>query len=249
MTATAAAEATLRRNLFSPRSVLLLVLAAAAWLLMAARNGTDMSAARSFLPAWALMMTAMMLPAVAPVASLYVKTLGGAAPVRLVGFLLGYLSVWTVTAVPAYGMARLMREAVVPHPWAVRLVGAAIFAGCGAYQLSTLKGRCLRHCRSPLAQLMEYAGYTGRARDLRVGLRHAGYCLGCCWALMLLLFAFGAMSLVAALGLTGLVVAEKLAPRGELVARASGALALGLAVATLAFPNLVPGLEPMAPMG
>ena len=92
--------------------------------------------------------------------------------------------------------------------------------------------------------------YDGPARDLRVGMHHAAYCLGCCWALMLLLFAFGTMSLLAALSLCVLLVVEKLAPVGRQFSRLVGLVALGLAVVALFVSAIAPGLSPMmAPSG
>jgi predicted metal-binding membrane protein len=247
---TAVDDPAARRALVSPHAVALLVLAAAAWITLALVAGSDMTAASTFLPAWALMMTAMMLPAVAPVASLYVRTIPGGSQVRLLGFVAGYLLVWSVSAVPAYALSLLVMHQISPHPLAARLTAAGIFAVCGVYQLTGLKDRCLRHCRSPLGQLMRYASYDGPARDLRVGMHHAAYCLGCCWALMLLLFAFGTMTLLAALGLCVLVVMEKLSPAGRQVSRLISVAALGLAVVALFAPAIAPGLAPMmAPPG
>lgn len=248
MTTATAADPLVRRQLTSWHAVVVLVAAGVAWLGLVQLAGSDMTSARAFIPAWALMMTAMMLPAVALVASLYTRTITPPSWARQATFLLGYLVVWVGTALPAYGLSVLVQHAVTPHPTVARVTGAAIFGLCGAYQLSGLKDRCLRHCRSPLGQLMRYASYAGRARDLRVGLHHAAYCLGCCWALMLLLFAFGTMALLAALGLTVVVVLEKLTPFGPRVARVTGWLALGLAVAALAVPELAPGLAPMDSM-
>lgn len=247
MTTETAADPLVRRQLASPRTVVVLVAAAAAWVALIGLVGSDMSSARAFMPAWALMMTAMMLPAVAPVASLYTRMISSSS-VRMVAFLLGYLVVWAATALPAYGLSVVVQHGVAPHPAAARVTGAAIFALCGVYQLSGLKDRCLRHCRSPIGQLMRYGSYAGRARDFRVGLHHAAYCLGCCWTLMLLLFAFGTMALLAALGLAVVVALEKLTPFGQRVARLTGWAALALAVAALAVPALAPGLAPMSPM-
>ena len=92
----------------------------------------------------------------------------------------------------------------------------------GLYQLSPLKYRCLSHCRSPLSLFFHYSSYQGPLRDLRVGAHHGAYCLGCCWALMLVLLALGAMSLVPMLILAVVVLTEKLWSRGEAFARGRG---------------------------
>jgi predicted metal-binding membrane protein len=119
----------------------------------------------------------------------------------------------------------------------------AVFAGCGVYQLSSLKDRCLAHCRSPLGLLLHYGSYRGKSRDLRVGAHHGGYCLGCCWALMLILIAVGVMNVAAMIGLAALVLTEKAWSRGHMVARLAGVAALALAVATIWLPWLAPGLH------
>ena len=89
-------------------------------------------------------------------------------------------------------------------------MAVAVFAGAGIYQLSPLKDRCLAHCRSPLGLLPHCGSYRGRTRDLRVGAHHGGYCLGCCWALMVILIALGVMNVAAMVGLAALVLIEKL---------------------------------------
>ena len=157
----------IRRALVFPRAVALLAFAAAAWITLTLVAGSDMTTAASFLPAWALMMAAMMLPAVAPVASLYVRTIPGGNHRRLGGFVAGYLLVWIASAVPAYGLSLLVMHQVSPHPPAARWTAAGIFAVCGIYQLTGLKDRCLRHCRSPLGQLMRYVVRRTRARPAR----------------------------------------------------------------------------------
>ena len=95
----------------------------------------------------------------------------------------------------------------------------AVFAACGMYQLSRLKDRCLAHCRSPLALLLHYGSYQGRFRDLRAGAHHGGYCLGCCWGLMVILIAVGVMNVAAMVGLAALVLVEKTWRRGPAAGR------------------------------
>lgn len=251
MSAGQPAPALARRSLTLPGIAVLVVTALLAWGALVQVRANDTTAVAAFIPVWVLMMTAMMLPSVTPVAGMYARTLRSARSWRLVAFAAGYLAVWTLTALPAYAASALVRHAVLPHPLAARLVGAGVFAVCGGYQLTPYKDRCLRHCRSPLAQLMRYVGFTGRTRDLRVGVHHAGYCLGCCWALMLVLFGLGAMNLVAALGLAVLIAAEKYLPWGPRLSRVVGVLALGWAVVVLIAPGAAPGLQPMPdqPMG
>ena len=124
--------------------------------------------------------------------------------------MVGYLAVWAAAGLPAYGLAWLAGWLTGQHPGAAHVMTVAVFAVCGIYQLSPLKDRCLAHCRSPLGLLLHYGSYRGRSRDLRVGVHHGGYCLGCCWGLMVLLIAVGVMNVAAMVGLATLVLIEKL---------------------------------------
>ena len=94
------------------------------------------------------------------------------------------------------------------------------------FQFTPLKQACLRACRLPLGFLLTdwRDGLWGAAR---MGVRHGLYCLGCCWALMALLFVGGAMNLLWIAALTLLVAMEKLAPKGDMLAKALGALMIG----------------------
>ncbi len=189
------------------------------------------------------MMAAMMLPSVAPTASLYAKTLQSNRMARVAGLVLGYLAVWAAVGLPAYGLAWLAGSLTGQHPGAAHVLAVAVFAACGLYQLTSLKDRCLAHCRSPLALLLHYGSYRGRLRDLRVGVHHGGYCLGCCWGLMVILIAVGVMNIGAMVGLAALVLVEKVWRWGRAAGRVAGIAALGLAVATIWLPWLAPGLH------
>lgn len=196
----------------------------------------------AFAGGWALMMTAMMLPSVAPTARLYCRTSSVGRPWRLIGFTVGYLAIWSATAVPALGLAVSARGLAEADPWVARAAAAAVFALCGAYQLSPLKRACLERCRSPLSLLLQYSSFRGELRHLRAGFHLGAYCLGCCWTLMLLLLALGSMNLVAALALAAVVMLEKHWRHGLLFSRGVALAALGLAPAALALPQLSLGL-------
>ena len=210
-----------RPGLATREAAFLLILAAGAWAAtlalargMAGMAGTMGLGLALFVPVWTLMMAAMMLPSVAPTASLYARTFRENRTVRTGGLVAGYLAVWAAAGVPAYGLAWLAGWLTGKHPSAAHIMAVAVFAVCGIYQLSSLKDRCLAHCRSPLGLLLHYGSYRGRSRDLRVGVHHGGFCLGCCWALMVILIAVGVMNVVAMIGLAALVLVEKAWRRG-----------------------------------
>lgn len=229
-------------------SAILVVVAALAWLhvLRSASAMNDMAGMgmrmaptwaglAAFVAAWTIMMAAMMLPSAMPMIALYATTrrnagspLGRVATV--VSFALVYVIVWAGTGIPIY-FVDLGLMAVTAHGLAY--VTAAVLVGAGVFQLSPLKEVCLRKCRSPLGFLLGHwrPGWRG---SLRMGLAHAAYCLGCCWALMVVLVAAGAMGLVWVLLVSAVVAAEKLLPHGARVARAAGVMLIvaGLAVAT-----------------
>jgi predicted metal-binding membrane protein len=247
---TSVAGATARPTLrLTPTTASLLAVALVAWAAALARArdmgngpGTIGMGAGEFLGMWALMMTAMMLPAVAPVASMYVRTVRSRRPVRLILFVAGYLAAWTAAGAPVYLVLRAADHIVTAPGWWPRVAAGAVFATAGVYQLTPLKARCLRHCRSPLAQLLHYANYRGPLRDLRVALHHAAYCLGCCWALMLLFVAFGVMNVWAMIGLAAVVILEKVSRHGWGISWVTGIVALVLAGVVLVAPGVARGL-------
>jgi predicted metal-binding membrane protein len=215
---------------------------------MAGMAGTMGLGLAAFVLVWTLMMAAMMLPSVTPAATLYAKTMPRNRTVRIAGLVAGYLAVWAAAGLPAYGLARLTGWLTGTHPGAAHITAVAVFAVCGVYQLSNLKDRCLAHCRSPLGLLLHYGSYRGRLRDLRVGAHHGRYCLGCCWALMVILITVGVMNVAAMIGLAAVVLIEKVSPGGPAIGRLAGAAALALAVATIWLPWLAPGLHAAPPM-
>jgi predicted metal-binding membrane protein len=101
---------------------------------------------------------------------------------------------------------------------ATTYLAAAVLIGAGLYQLSPLKAVCLDHCRSPVEALTRHRR-TGHAAAFRMGLVHGGYCLGCCWTLMALLFVGGVMNIWWIVGIAVYVAIEKLAPGGRRVAK------------------------------
>ena len=148
---------------------------------------------------WAVMMTAMMLPSAAPLILLYagaLRTRGDAGAARKTyAIAAGYVLVWSLFSVAMTVLQRALSTMLVLNPMmeaATPAAAAVLLAVAGVYQLTPLKRACLRICRSPLSYLLQHwrADTFGA---FRLGARHGAYCLGCCWALMLLLFAGGVM--------------------------------------------------------
>lgn len=175
----------------------LLGLAAAAWWLtvvldrgMPADGMMTPMALAPFLLAWALMMAAMMLPAVTPVVRLYQRAAADGRVAPTGWFVLAYLLVWSASGVPAYLLWRWLSMPLTEgEMWALRLAGGTLLLA-GAYQLTPMKRACLRHCRSPLSYFVRLRGSLARpAGAVRAGLQHAAYCCGCCAALMVVLVA------------------------------------------------------------
>ena len=244
-----------RPGLATREAGLLLIAAAGAWAAtvilargMAGMAGTMGLGLAVFVPVWTLMMAAMMLPSVSPTATLYARTVRTNKTARIAGLVTGYLAVWAAAGLPAFGLAWLAGWMTGKNPGAAHILAVAVFAACGVYQLSPLKDRCLAHCRSPIALLLHYGSYRGKLRDLRAGAHHGGYCLGCCWGLMVILIAVGVMNVGAMIGLAVLVLVEKTWRWGAMAGRVAGVAALALAVAIIWLPWLAPGLHAAPPM-
>ena len=180
---------------------------------------------------WLIMMIAMMLPSAAPVVLLFAaiarkRRTPARAEVGAAAFVAGYLAIWAVFSAGAalaqwaFEMSRLLTPMM--QSTSAAFDGALLLAA-GVYQLTPFKRACLRTCRSPLGFLMS-RWRTGCSAVFGMGLEHGAYCVGCCWALMLLLFAGGVMNLSVIAALTAFVAVEKLAPFGMHSAWISGVL-------------------------
>lgn len=180
---------------------------------------------------WSVMMIGMMLPSAAPAILLFARVLRtsdpAAAPVvRTYVFASGYALAWMAFSLAAtlaqWGLAQAallspMMQAASPA------LGGALLLVAGVYQWTPAKRDCLTQCRAPLFFITRY-WRPGLAGALQLGVRHGLFCVGCCWALMLLLFAGGVMSLACIAAITIFVLLEKLAPLGAQGGRLSGAL-------------------------
>jgi predicted metal-binding membrane protein len=222
---------------------------------MDAGPGTDLGGLGFFLGVWVTMMGAMMLPSVAPMVLVFARISRdrgnrGHAVVPTWVFLAGYLLAWAVYGLLAYGLYRLLRWAVggslswdAAGPW---LAGGALLAA-GLYQLTPLKRVCLRHCRGPMHFIL-HGWRDGRGGALRMGVEHGAFCVGCCWGLMLALFALGVMSLVWMAIVAVVILAEKLLPTGERLARVFAVALVAGGVWVAVAPASVPGLvQPDSP--
>ena len=175
---------------------------------------------------WAVMMTGMMLPSAAPMILL------GGGGARSAWLAAGYLVVWIAFSLAATALQWLLMRWLVMTPMmevSSRTAGAALLLLAGVYQWTPLKRACLTTCQAPMAFLAR-RWRSGHLGAFRMGAEHGAYCVGCCWALMLLLFAGGVMNLTVIAALTAFVAFEKLVPLGEWSARVSGLVLVALAV-------------------
>ena len=146
------------------------------------------------------------------------------------GLVAGYLLAWAAYGLAAYVLTRRLDALATTSERTRVWAAAAALVVAGLYQFTPLKATCLRHCRSPLSVLLHVGNITGPLRDVRVGVWHGGYCLGCCWSLMLVLVAVGADEH----GLDGrtcrVIFLEKVWRYGRQLSRAVGLGMLVLAV-------------------
>lgn len=198
------------------------------------------------LGAWQVMTAAMMLPSSLGFIRLYAATARRAPgfPLSLALFLSGYFAVWSGFALVAFGGDMALHRMVAGSAWlAARaaLIPAGALGLAALYQFTPLKDACLKVCRHPAMYLMRHYR-RGTLNGLRIGFGHGLYCLGCCWALMLVMFAAGVAHLAWMGALAAIMLVEKSAPGGRrAVAPVGVALAL-LAVTALFVPGAIPGL-------
>jgi predicted metal-binding membrane protein len=252
----APAAATVRPRRFGvAETSVLLIVAAAAWLAtfaiatdMEVMPGTMGLGLVAFLGTWTLMMAAMMLPSITPLASLYVRTMRGHRARRMTLLAVGYLAVWGAVGLVAFVVAAGADRLATNAPGWAQAVAIGSCVACAIYQLTPAKERCLQHCRSPLGHLLRYSSMRGPLVDARVGVDHGAWCLGCCWSLMVLLITFGVMNVYAMVVLAAVIVVEKVLVPGRWFSVAVGLAALGLGIAIWVDPSLAPGFHAPAMM-
>ena len=184
---------------------------------------------------WTVMMMAMMLPSAAPAILLFAAlsrsraSTTGLPPIAI--FAAGYVLVWTAFNAVATTAHLVLKEAALVSPMlrvTSGILGALLLIAAGVYQFTPLKAACLRHCRSPI-QFFTRHWRPGATGALRLGVLHGGYCLGCCWALMGLLFVGGVMNLWWVAALAVFILVEKTAFLGAWGGRMASGTGLVLA--------------------
>jgi predicted metal-binding membrane protein len=191
---------------------------------------------------WAVMMIGMMAPSVAPMILMYARVgrqvNAKSKPLMATGwFVAGYFLTWIAFSLVATLVQWMIERAAFLDSRmasASNVFGGIVLIAAGAYQWSRLKDVCLAQCQSPIGFLMRYGGFRGDLPGcLLMGLRHGAYCIGCCWALMALLFVSGVMNVLWIALLALLVLLEKLAPFGRWIARAAGVACIAAGVGML----------------
>ena len=190
---------------------------------------------------WVVMMAAMMLPSVVPALLVHAaasrRVAPAAATARNAAFAFGYVAAWSAFALAAAALQLALGRLALLSPdmrAASPILGAALLAAAGAWQLTPGKDACLRQCRMPLQFVAEH-WRDGVMGALRMGLRHGFYCIGCCGALMALLFVGGVMNLLWVALISAFVLLEKVAFPGTRAGRwVSGGGLILAAIALLA---------------
>jgi predicted metal-binding membrane protein len=193
---------------------------------------------------WVLMIAAMMLPTVVPLLRRFDR-LVAERPDRgrlLALVIAGYLTVWLGFGVAAHLLDAGLHEAALRSDWLLFngwIVGSLILAGAGLFQFSRLKYHCLTRCRTPLSFITKHwRGRAPRCNALLLGLDHGIFCVGCCWAIMLLMFVVGTASIGWMLLLGAVMALEKNTPWGARLSRPLGTILLA-AAGLLAGVNLL----------
>lgn len=200
----------------------------------------------AFLLAWQVMIAAMMLPSSLPLIRLF-RRVSAAQPHPAqvqATFLAGYALVWTTFGAVGFLGDIGIHRSVEAWPWLDAhsyLIAGGVLLLAGAFQFSGLKDRCLRQCRAPGPYLMRRYR-RGAAAALRLGAGHGLFCLGCCWALMLVAFAAGMANLAWMGALTAIMVFEKTGPGGDRGVAPVGVGLLILGTAVLVHPGWMPGV-------
>lgn len=198
-----------------------------------------------FLLMWTTMMVAMMFPTIAPIVLLHrlVMRRQGRGPAPTVAFIAGYLQIWSAAGVVPLAVLLAFRRVSPGATW-VEVAAGGVLVLAGGYQFTRWKQACLRACRTPLTFLATHDFGTGLWGTVRAGASHGLYCLGCCWALMAVLFVVGLMNLVWMAAIAVIFVAEKNSRHGVMLTKVVGAAVVVLGFAVLVHPSLLQSLVP-----
>lgn len=183
-----------------------------------------------FVVGWTLMTVAMMLPTSLPVLTAFHTIAGrrGDRSLLVVLVIAGYLLIWALFGIVVY-FGNMLLQWLARSPWLIEhswAFGPTLLILAGLFQFTPLKYRCLDKCRSPLTFVIgHWQGRHERLQALRLGVDHGIFCVGCCWALMLLMFGVGVGSLVWMMILAMVMGIEKNATWGR---RLSAPLGLSL---------------------
>jgi predicted metal-binding membrane protein len=192
---------------------------------------------------WLVMMVGMMTPSVAPMVLLYVavgrSSVGaGQTFAPAWAFVAGYLLSWAAFSTVATLLQWFLESRALITPMMAgtsRPLAGAVLIAAGIYQWLPIKQSCLSQCRAPLSFVQRHGGFQASARgSLRLGALHGWYCIGCCWAVMALLFAFGVMNFYWIAGLMIFVLIEKVVPYAGIVSRLAGLVAIAAGIALMA---------------
>jgi predicted metal-binding membrane protein len=183
---------------------------------------------------WAVMMVAMMTPSAAPMILMFAavnrrRRKQDVSYIPTSVFLAGYLVVWAAFSVMATAAQWGLHAASLLSPMMAStspVLGGILLVAAGTYQWTPLKHACLSKCRSPLGFVLN-EWREGRWGAFLMGLKHGGYCTGCCWSLMALLFVAGIMNLLWVAAIAGFILLEKVVPGGDRLGRVAGVVLVG----------------------
>ena len=200
--------------------------------------------AAGYIVMWTIMMAAMMLPSLAPVAAMYLRVIRNQSTAavrtfRIASFVAGYLLVWALFGVIAYVISWFISWLLGTSPALLPWMTAAVLLLCGLYQFTPFKKVCLTHCHSPLGILFHFGNFRGTFRDLQAGIYHGGYCAGCCLGLMIIMLFTGVMNITWMIALALIIFIEKVWHYGTGFARAVGLVLIILGCMFPWFPHIL----------
>lgn len=203
-------------------------------------DGTGSGFALLFVGSWTIMTIAMMLPTSIPLVATYQAIAGNRPDTWLLTSLViaGYLAIWAVVGLAFYAAGSLLQQLAGANPWLHdwnAAAGGLLLIVAGAYQFTPLKYRCLDKCRSPLSFVLGYwQGQRERRNAFRLGAHHGLFCVGCCWALMALMFVVGVGNVAGMLLLGAVMAVEKNVSWGRRISAPLGVLLVAGGAAMIA---------------